>query len=290
MKILLTGSNGQLGFELQRSKPASVEIIATDVNELDITNNDDVRALIAETQPTLIINAAAYTAVDKAEEDKDLAYLINQQGAANLAEAAKSASIRMIHISTDFVFSDTKSAPYLISDIAKPNSVYGESKLAGDNAVLETLGESGLVVRTSWLYSAHGNNFVKTMIRLMNDKEELGIVADQVGTPTWAATLANAIWQLVETDASGILHCADNGVASWYDFAAAIQELGLQKGLIHKAIPLKPIRTKDYPTPAKRPTYSVMDKTTIESLLKTTLPHWRSSLSHMLDELAAEQA
>ena len=284
-KILLTGADGQLGYELQRSKPDHINLLATDVSDLDITDWESVEAYCKEHQPDLIINAAAYTAVDKAEEDKELAFAINQLGAKNLATAAKNLDCRMIQISTDFVFSDQKSSPYLPYDDPAPVSVYGESKHAGENEILTILGQRGLVIRTAWLYSTHGNNFVKTMLKLMNEREELGIVADQVGTPTWAATLAKTTWKLTTTDTYGILHCADNGVASWYDFAIAIHDAGLAKGLIEKPITINAIRTQDYPTPATRPTYSVMDKTTTEQLLGTKLPHWQTSLQQMLNEL-----
>ena len=191
----------------------------------------------------------------------------------------------MAQISTDFIFSDAQASPYKTSDEAKPVSVYGESKKAGEDVVLSTLNEDALVIRTSWLYSAHGNNFVKTMLKLMQQRDELSIISDQIGTPTWAATLADCIWKLIHKEAHGIYHCADNGVASWYDFAVAIQEEGLSKGLLDKLIPIKAIATSDYPTPAMRPVYSLMDKMETEKSLNETLPHWRVSLRNMLDEL-----
>lgn len=285
MKILLTGSKGQLGYELQRSLPEAYRLIAIDYEQLDITNSQQVMAFFDENSVDVVINAAAYTAVDKAEEEKALAWAVNQQGAENLARAAKKHHARLVQVSTDFVFSDKQSCPYLPEDAVAPVSVYGMSKHAGDEAVLKTLGDRALVVRTAWLYSAHGHNFVKTMLRLMQERDRLSIVADQVGTPTWAATLSDCIWKLLDSNASGLYHCADNGVASWYDFAVAIQEEGLQCGLLTKAIALKPIRTEDYPTPAIRPTYSVMDKTQTEVKLNITLPHWRVSLRNMLKEL-----
>lgn len=289
MKILLTGSDGQLGYELKRSLPDTHELIAVDRDELDITDQSAVLAFCETEQPQLIINAAAYTAVDKAEEDCDAAYAVNEAGARNLAKAARAVNARMVQVSTDFVFSGQQSRPYLPGDEAAPLGVYGASKHAGDEVVLSVLGDQACVVRTSWLYSAHGNNFVKTMLRLMRERDELGIVADQIGTPTWAATLAHCIWdladKLADNNASGIYHCADNGVASWYDFAAAIQEEALNLGLLEKGARLKAIRTVDYPTPAKRPAFSVMDKTKTEQLLQLTLPHWRVSLRNMLKEL-----
>jgi len=288
MKILITGSNGQLGFELQRSLPSHTHTLMTvEREQLDITNNTQVLAFFTEHAPDIIINAAAYTAVDKAEEEKSLAWSVNQQGAKNLALAAKKHSAKMIQISTDFVFSGEQSHPYTPEDKAKPLSVYGASKNAGDQAVLDILTNNALVIRTSWLYSTHGNNFVKTMLRLMRERDTLRIVADQIGTPTWAATLADCVWKLIDTEAAGIYHCANNGVASWYDFAIAIQEESLQNEWLDKEKPLliTAIRTQDYPTPATRPAYSVMDKTKIEKELNISLPHWRVSLRKMLKEL-----
>ena len=288
MKILLTGSNGQLGFELQRSLPCSQhnshELIAVDKDELDICNSEQVHTFFEQEQPELVINTAAYTAVDKAEEEKDMAWLVNQQGAENLALACKQQAIKMLQVSTDFVFSGEQFRPYMPEDKAESASVYGLSKHAGDQTVLKLLQDQALVVRTSWLYSSHGNNFVKTMLKLMQERDALGIIVDQIGTPTWASTLADCIWRLIDTSASGIYHCADNGVASWYDFAVAIMEEALQLGLLEEEILIIPIRTEQYPTPAARPAYSVMDKAKTEKKLDLTLPHWRVSLRMMLQE------
>ena len=286
LQVLLVGSDGQLGYELQRSLPNDYGLMAVDRDRLDITNKQQIRDFLAENTPDVIVNAAAYTAVDKAEEEKELAWKINHQGAENLATVALAHKLKMVHISTDFIFSDAQATPYKTSDEAKPVSVYGDSKKAGEGVVLSILGTDALVIRTSWLYSAHGNNFVKTMLKMMQQRNELSIIADQVGTPTWAATLADCIWKLIDKEAHGIYHCADNGVASWYDFAVAIQEEGISKGLLGKSIPIKAITTSDYPTPAIRPAYSLMDKTVTEKLLNETLPHWRVSLRNMLDELA----
>ncbi|MEE9352417.1 MAG: dTDP-4-dehydrorhamnose reductase [Thiotrichaceae bacterium] len=287
MRILLTGSDGQLGYELKRSLPDHHILIAVDREDLDITSRAQVLEFFEEECPHLVINAAAYTAVDKAEEEPELAWEVNEKGAENLALACKHDDIRMVQISTDFVFSGKNHRPYSHEDEAKSASVYGLSKHAGDIAVLKTLGDKGLVVRTSWLYSAHGNNFVKTMLSLMGKLDSLGIISDQIGTPTWAATLAGSIWKLIDVEAEGVYHCADNGVASWYDFAVAIQEEALAFGLLDntKIAQIKAITTEDYPTPAARPAYSVMDKTRTEKELNITLPHWRVSLRKMLKEL-----
>lgn len=285
MKILLTGCGGQLGFELQRSVPSQHELIAIDHQHLDITDKQAVLDYVDQQQPQLIINGAAYTAVDLAEKEPSIATAVNHHGAENLAQAAKNINAKMIQISTDFVFSGKNHQPYKTSDQPKPISVYGQSKYAGDQAVLSVLGEDACIIRTSWLYSSHGNNFVKTMLRLMQERDELGVVADQIGTPTWAATLAETIWHAINTEIQGIYHCADNGIASWYDFAIAIHEEALALGLLKKKMMIKPLRTVDYPTPASRPSYSVMDKTQTEKDLNITFPYWRNTLRNMLKEL-----
>jgi len=284
MKILLTGAYGQLGSELQATCPAHITLIPTDHDTLDITQPAQVAAALELHQPKVIINAAAYTAVDKAESDVERAYAINHTAAATLAREAQQRGLYLLHISTDFVFDGMQSTPYLPDALPTPLGVYGASKLAGDQAVRE-LCPTAAVVRTSWLYSAYGNNFTKTMLRLMAERESLGVVADQIGTPTWTRTLADTLWALVGKMPQGIFHCSDNGVASWYDFAVAIQEEALGLGLIGRAIPVRPLRTEDYPTPARRPAFSVMDKRTTESLLGYTFPHWRVGLRQMLAQL-----
>jgi dTDP-4-dehydrorhamnose reductase len=229
--------------------------------------------------------------VDKAEKDQKAAFATNSTGVFNLAEAAKKSQARFIHISTDFVFDGSKSAPYLPSDQPNPTGVYGASKLAGEEQVRAILAGNYVILRTAWVYSSHGNNFVKTMLRLMRERDRLGVVADQVGTPTWAGGLAQAVWLLAGHAAlTGIFHWTDAGVASWYDFAVAIQEEAMQLGLLHKEIILSPIRTEDYPTPARRPPFSVLDKTSTWQALKYSAPHWRVNLRKMLKELFGEEA
>ncbi|MBJ6610052.1 MAG: dTDP-4-dehydrorhamnose reductase [Candidatus Thiothrix moscowensis] len=284
MKILITGANGQLGSELQATCPAHVTLIPTDHESLDITQPQQVNTVLDAHQPDAIINAAAYTAVDKAESETELVYAINHHAAATLAQAASQRNIYLLHVSTDFVFDGLQSSPYLPEAATQPLGVYGASKLAGEQAV-QTLCPSTAIVRTSWLYSAYGNNFVKTMLRLMAERDSLGVVADQSGTPTWTHTLATTLWSFIAQKPQGIFHCSDQGVASWYDFAIAIQEEALALGLLNKAVPVKPLRTVEYPTPARRPAYSVMDKRTTETLLGYTFPHWRVSLRQMLTEL-----
>jgi dTDP-4-dehydrorhamnose reductase len=286
MKTLITGANGQLGWELQRTKPDAWEIIALNHTELDITDSTVVTAVFNRLQPELVINTAAYNAVDKAESEKNKAYAVNATGAANIAKAAEDTRTRLIHISTDFVFDGRKSQPYLPGDKPKPLSVYGASKLQGEQAISAEMIDQVFILRTGWLYSSHGSNFVKTMLKLMSEKEEISVVADQIGTPTWARDLAKAIYQLANIpNAGGIYHWTDAGVASWYDFAVAIQEEAYRLGILQRVVPITPIRTRDYPTAAKRPPYSVLDKSAIWQTLGYTASHWRRSLRLMLEEL-----
>ena len=284
-KVIITGADGQLGYELQRTVPSGYQCIATDKDQLDITNASEVEAFINKHQPQIIINSAAYTAVDKAEEETELAIAINTTGAENLAKVAKVNDIKLIQISTDFVFDGKACSPYLVDAPTQPDGYYGKTKRDGDVKVQEILGENAFIIRTSWLYSAHGNNFVKTMLRFMKERDELGIIADQVGTPTWANSLAKAVWQAVEKNITGIHHWSDAGVASWYDFAYAIMEEGVLLGLLDKPITLNAITTADYPTPASRPCYSVLDKTSTWKALEMKSDHWRVALRQMMKEL-----
>ena len=283
--VLITGANGQLGYELPRTAPEGYKCILTDIGDLDITDADAVNAFIADAKPDVIINSAAYTAVDKAEEEQAMAVAINETGARNLAQVSKDKGIKFIQTSTDFVFNGEGCSPYLVDASTDPQGVYGQTKDDGDKAVLEILGDDAFIIRTAWLYSAHGNNFVKTMLRLMSERDSLGVIADQIGTPTWANSLAESIWKAVELDATGIHHWTDAGVASWYDFAVAIQEEGLNLGLLEEAILINPLTTADYPTPASRPAYSVLDKTVTWKALDIEGEHWRVSLRKMLIEL-----
>lgn len=285
MKVLITGKNGQLGHELQQTAPQGVEVFAFDSSELNIADQTSVQKVIAHIKPNLVINAAAYTAVDKAENDEQAAYAVNAKGPEYLALACKEISARLIHVSTDFVFDATKNTPYDTSDQTNPLGVYGASKLAGEQAITNNHADNSVIIRTSWVYSSHGNNFVKTMLRLMAEKPQLGVVSDQIGSPTWAKGLAKACWAFAQTTNTGIYHYSDLGVASWYDFAAAIQALGIEKGLLQKPIPINPIKATAYPTPAKRPAYSVMNTDDTYELLGEQGKHWRAALSEMLNEL-----
>jgi dTDP-4-dehydrorhamnose reductase len=286
VKVVITGKNGQLGWELcHRAPKTGVDIFAFDSSELDITQPRNVDHVFSSIKPDVVINCAAYTAVDKAESDKENAYLVNETGAINIADACKIIGARLLHVSTDFVFDGTKNCPYTVADTPNPLGVYGASKLAGEIGIRSLLPEA-VIVRTAWVYSTHGSNFVKTMLRLMQDKPQLGIVSDQIGTPTYAAGLADWLWAVVsQPSVRGMYHWTDAGVASWYDFAVAIQELALEKGLLKQAIPILPIFAQQYPTPAKRPAFSVIDKTDAENDTGMQTVHWRKQLSDMLGQL-----
>ncbi|WP_238593674.1 dTDP-4-dehydrorhamnose reductase [Endozoicomonas atrinae] len=289
LRVLITGANGQLGYELKRTAPEGFELLAVDIDQLDITAASAVNAFFKEHQPDAVINAAAYTAVDKAETDRELAYAVNATGPRFLAQACADAGIPMVQVSTDFVFDGNQSTPYQPEDKPSPISVYGDSKLKGEQAVTEILGNKASIIRTAWVYSAHGNNFVKTMLRLMAEKDQLGVVADQIGTPTRASSLAQACWNaclnLMEGQEGGMYHWTDAGAASWYDFAEAIQEEAIILGMLDKRIPVNPIPASAYPTPAKRPSFSVLDKTSAYEQLNMKPLHWRHNLRAMLEEL-----
>ncbi|HKL00106.1 MAG TPA: dTDP-4-dehydrorhamnose reductase [Desulfotignum sp.] len=287
MKVLLLGSNGQLGWELQRTCPAGMDLTLCDYPKVDFTTTDSIAQCIQAASPDVIINAAAYTAVDKAETEPALADRINHLAVREIAGLCRTHNIRLVHISTDFVFSGNHCRPYQPRETPDPVSEYGRSKLQGEQAVQETLDRS-LIIRTAWLYSAHGANFVKTMLRLMKEKPTLTVIDEQIGTPTWANGLARTVWQAIDKNLSGIFHWTDAGVASWYDFAVAIQELALDLGLVKTAVPIQPVPATAFPTPAQRPMYGVLDKTSILQALKDTRPvHWRSQLKTMLTEYQA---
>jgi dTDP-4-dehydrorhamnose reductase len=283
MKVLLIGCNGQLGHSLADTAPSSVEIIGLDLPELDITDAVAVLEICSEIRPDVIINAAAYTAVDQAETEVALATAVNVDGPRNIAKATRSIDSRLIHISTDFVFDGQGSTPYRADTSPNPLSVYGQTKRDGELAVLEAAPNSTVVIRTSWLYSKTGSNFVKTMLRLMSEKDELGIVADQTGTPTWSDSLAKAIWEFARVPAlNGIFHWSYLGETTWRGFAVAIQEEALSLGLLKSAIPIRPITTADYPTPAIRPPYSVLDCSKTHSAINMRPQEWRANLREML--------
>lgn len=285
MKALVTGEGGQLATELMAVSPDGWTVEAISEIELDIRDLAAVRAAVTRSAPDLILNAAAYTAVDRAEAEPEIAWSVNRDGAANLARAAGEAGARFAHVSTDFVFDGHASRAYRPDDAPAPLGVYGASKWAGEIAV-EEAAPGSLILRTAWVYSPHGANFLKTMLRLMAERGEVRVVGDQIGTPTSAATLAEALWGLSLAGAQGVHHHTDAGVASWYDFAQAIGEDAHAAGLLESEPRVLPIRTEDYPTPARRPAFSVLDKTSTWAILGRPSPHWRSAMRVILRRLA----
>jgi dTDP-4-dehydrorhamnose reductase len=287
MRVLLTGSNGQLGSEIKEltTNYKKVDFIFKDLPELDICNFEALQAFIKDQNINAVINCAAYTAVDKAEEDSIIATKVNSEGVLNLVNALRAVNGKLIHISTDYVFDGNHFLPYEESDSVSPIGVYGETKRAGELAVINS-DIDAIVIRTSWLYSSYGNNFVKTMLRLGNEKENLGVIFDQVGTPTYARDLAKTCLEIltgvnsVKISKNGNLyHYSNEGVASWYDFAISIMELGGEKCKV------KPIQTKDYRTLAKRPHYSVLNKSKIKTDFKIEIPYWRDSLKDCIKKI-----
>lgn len=280
MRVLITGAKGQLGRGLFACAPKLAELHSVDLAECDLTDAGAIAALLQEVSPDLVINAAAYTAVDKAESDEAAARAINADAVATLTKAHAG---KIVHVSTDFVFDGTSSRAYRPDDTRKPLSAYGRTKAEGE----DHLRGHDILVRTAWVYTAGGANFVRTMLQLMAERHELNVVADQIGAPTWAPGLAQTIWGLIEKGASGIFHHSDAGVASWYDFAVAIQEEALELGLLEKAINIHPISTADYPTPAARPAFSLLDCSKTRECLGDGNTHWRVNLRKMLKEEAA---
>lgn len=288
MKIIVTGSKGQLGRSIQElsSDYPELSFVFTDIEELDICDPEGVDAFFSREQPSVVVNCAAYTAVDKAEKEEKLAENINYRAVVNLASGCKKTGARLLHISTDYLFDGLKSSPYHEKDIVRPHSVYGITKLEGETALLRADIKS-IIIRTSWLYSAYGNNFVKTMLRLGKERESLGIVDDQVGTPTYAGDLAGVILKILQKTSEdsnrfvpGIYHYSNEGIASWYDFAKAIFEYSPEI-----KCHVVPIDTASYPLPAARPAYSVLKKSKIKTTFEVEIPYWRESLKLCLLKL-----
>ena len=284
MNILVTGANGQLGNEMHLLAPASKNnYFFTDIAELDITNKQAIQKFVAENDIKIIINCAAYTAVEKAEEEPDKADLINHIADRNLAEASKERGIHLIHVSTDYVFGGQGNLPFLEDDNVNPLGVYGKTKLAGEKAIQDS-GCKALIFRTAWLYSSFGNNFVKTMIKLTSEKESIKVVYDQVGSPTYAGDLAKVLFNIAETGKyignEGIYHFTDEGVISWYDFAI---EIAKQVG--NTTCKIYPCRSEEFPTKVKRPAYSVLDKAKIKRTFDIDIPYWKDSLAVCMEKL-----
>ena len=287
MNILVTGSNGQLGSEIKdlEANFTNFNFFFMDLPELDICNSSQLNIFVNDNNINTVINCAAYTAVDKAEEDAEIAEQVNSMGVSNLVKALQTVNGKLIHISTDYVFDGNHFLPYKESDSVSPIGVYGETKRAGELSVLNSDIDS-IVIRTSWLYSSYGNNFVKTMLRLGSEKENLGVIFDQIGTPTYARDLAKTCLEILTgvnalkiSKNENLYHYSNEGVASWYDFAISIMELG---GVNCK---VKPIQTKDYPTLAKRPQYSVLNTSKIKTDFKIEIPYWRDSLKDCIEKI-----
>lgn len=281
MNILITGANGQLGNEMRVCVKAGTKntYFFTDVAELDITDKEAIEAFVFKNQVDVIVNCAAYTAVDKAEDDQQLCDLINHSAAKNLAEVAKDAQASLIHVSTDYVFDGTKNTPYTEEDPTAPLGVYGVTKLQGEQAI-ENAGCDYLIFRTSWLYSSFGNNFVKTIQRLSAERDDLNVVFDQIGTPTYAADLAALLFQIIEkrkySGNNGIYHFSNEGVCSWYDFAI---EIANQSGNV---CDIQPCHSSEFPAKVTRPNFSVLDKTKVKNTFGVKIPHWKNSLERMI--------
>jgi dTDP-4-dehydrorhamnose reductase len=285
-KALITGAQGQVGLELRATAPAGWQVLACGSHDLDVTRADVVAEILERERPTLVIQAAAYTDVDTAEREVERAEAVNTAGASNVAAAATRIGARVIYISTDFIFDGKQGHPYAPDDPATPLGVYGRTKLAGEREVTRLTRGAALIVRTAWVYSVHGRNFVRTMLRLMSEQDCVKVVCEQVGTPTCGRALAEALWTAADRpELHGVVHWTDAGVSSWYDFALAIQEEALALGLLRNAVPVQPIRTEEFPTAARRPSYSVLDKTSGWAALGPAR-HWRANLRTMLQGLA----
>ena len=287
MQILVTGSTGQLGFEVLRAFSQSGHVVIAPVRqELDFLHPDEVADRVRHFQADWVINCAAYTHVDRAESEVEQAFVINRDSVAQLAGAVAGYGGRLLHVSTDFVFDGKQSRPYREEDDARPLGVYGRSKWEGEQAVRAALPEA-IILRTAWVYGVHGRNFVKTILRLAREGKPLRVVNDQIGSPTWAQDIADVIRALVQNRAGGTYHYTNAGSTSWHGFAAAILAGATEAGFALKTTSVEAIPTSGYPTPARRPAYSVLDTRKIQSLLTASIPHWDDSLNRMLKELRA---
>jgi dTDP-4-dehydrorhamnose reductase len=285
--ILVTGAGGQLGRETVLALETDGEpFVAIGRNDLDFSRPHQVASAIADYGADWVINCAAYTGVDQAEQEQELAFAINRDAARAVAEGVRLSGGRLLHVSTDFVFGGEKARPYKESDRPNPLGIYGRSKLEGEQAVRQVFPEA-LILRTAWVYGAHGNNFVKTILRLAEQRRELRVVDDQVGTPSWTGDIVKAMRTLVRSNAAGIFHFTNEGIASWYDFAIETIAAARRSGLAVAAEVIHPIPTEAFPLPARRPAYSVMSKVKIREALGYPIPHWRESLRGMLKQLAS---
>jgi dTDP-4-dehydrorhamnose reductase len=285
LKVLVLGGGGQVAGAVAAYAPAAHSVIVKGRQDLDITDESALASAVTAGGVDWIVNCAAYTAVDRAETDAGQAQAVNDTAVGAIARAAAAVGCRLLHLSTDFVFDGRSNRAYVPQDATNPLSVYGSTKLGGERQVA-LHGRDAIVVRTSWVYASAGRNFVLTMLRLMREKPEVRVVADQIGTPTWATGIAGAIWNFIDAAApAGLYHWTDLGVATWYDFAVAIQDEALARGLLTRAVPVIPISTADFPTPARRPAFSVLDTAATRAMVRAPSRHWRHNLGMMLDEL-----
>lgn len=286
MKILLLGKNGQVGWELRRTLVTLGEIVALDQEDLDLTDFAAIRRTVREIKPNLIVNAAAYTAVDKAEEEQEPAMAVNGIAPGILAEEAKKIDTALVHYSTDYIFDGTKMTPYRENDEPNPLNVYGKTKLAGEQAI-HAVGGACLILRTSWIYGRRGKNFLRTILRLSREREELNVVNDQIGTPTWSRMIAEVTGQIISRgvaniygymlEQSGVYHLTASGSTTWYGFAKAVLEKDPKREeQVYKV--LLPVMTREYPTPAKRPRYSMLENEKLKRVLGLIMPEWQKQL------------
>lgn len=291
VKVLLFGAEGQLGSALvDAAQNEAFKIKATTKSELDITNAALLRKMLGELEPNIIINAAAYTAVDQAEQNSELAFTVNTTALESLADYAQQNGCRVIHLSTEYVFDGTSSTPYQPNDTANPINIYGSSKRAGEEVLLNKAREYATIIRTSWLYSATHPCFYNTILRLLQDKQEIPVVNDQVATPTSAASLARLIWKACELpNQPGIYHWTDEGIASWYEFASAIRSQAIAANLVHKPAAIIPITTAEFPRPAQRPAYGVLDKSSTCSAFDIKPIAWQESLQQVINQTVANE-
>ncbi len=286
MKVLILGATGQLGRALWDTRPPGLDCVAYGRGDFDLAQRDAIEPAIRKVEPDILLNAAAYTAVDRAETEAEIARAVNAEAPRELARIAARDAIRLVHVSTDFVFPGDRGRPWRPDDPLAPLNRYGESKAEGERAIQALAPDHSLIVRTGWVYAPWGNNFLLTVLRLLGEREEVRVIDDQIGTPTSALTLARFLWQVgVGTGFTGTLHWSDAGVASWYDFACAIQEEALAQGLLTRRIPIRPIPTEAYPLPARRPAQSLLDKSLTIERVGFEPMHWRRALGEAMQRL-----
>jgi len=289
-KVMLLGASGQLGREVASRAPVTVDLKALTKTELDITSKPDVDRIVTSSHPDIVINTAAYTQVDQAEIEPEQAFAINEKGIEYLSSSCPSET-RIIHLSTDFVFSTLQASPYLPDDPPEPESVYGRSKFAGEQTLLKKRPKTSVVLRTSWLYGPQTKNFLTTVLELMKTRDELNVVNDQFGSPTSVETLADIVWKLaLDCNAHSIFHWSDRGVITWYDFALEIQQQALELNLLTTRIPINPIPTKEYPMPATRPEYSALDSTITEAITGMKTRPWKEQLVSVLKKIKQQES